>query len=67
MSKNAYRSQVIKALKIEPGVGTDTVNIVDDQPKLLLGLEVEGQTDNGSIPPFYTSLNIHDKTLHNAC
>jgi hypothetical protein len=66
MNKNAYRSQVIKALNIEPGVGTDTVNIVDDQPELLFGPEVEGQTDNGFVPPFYISLNIHDKTLHNA-
>jgi hypothetical protein len=66
MNKNAYRSQVIKALNIEPGVGTDTVNVVDDQPELLFGPEVEGQTDNGFVPPFYISLNIHDKTLHNA-
>jgi hypothetical protein len=68
---------VIKALSIEPGVGTkslnigsgvctDTVNVADDQPELLFGPEVEGQTENGSVPPFYINLNIHDKTLHNA-
>jgi hypothetical protein len=56
---------VIKALNIEPGVGTDTVNVVDDQPEMLFGPEVEGQTNNGYVPPFYISLNIHDKTLHN--
>jgi hypothetical protein len=66
MNKNAYKSQVIKALNIEPRVGTNTVNVVDDQPELLFGLEVDGQTDNGFVPPFYISLNNNDKTLHNA-
>jgi hypothetical protein len=76
MNKDAYISQVIKALSIEPGVGTkalnigsgthiDTVNVLDDQPELLFGPKVEGQTDNGYVPPFYINLNIHDKTLHN--
>jgi hypothetical protein len=77
MRKNAYRSQVIKALSIEPEIGTkalnvgstnhsDTVNLVDDQPELLFGPEVDGQTDNGVVAPFYISLNIHDLILHNA-
>ena len=46
MNKDVYRSQVIKALTIEPDIGTkaltigstnhsDTVNLTDDQPKLL--------------------------------
>jgi hypothetical protein len=77
MSKNAYRSQVIKALSIEPDIGTkaltvgsmnhsDTVNLTDDQPELLFGPEVDGQTDTGAVAPFYISLNIHDLILHNA-
>jgi hypothetical protein len=77
MNKNAYRSQVIKALSIEPEIGTkalnvgsahhsDIVNLVDDQPELLFGPEVDGQTDNGVVAPFYISLNIHDLILHNA-
>jgi hypothetical protein len=77
MNKNAYRSQVIKDLRIKPEIGTkalnvgsenhsDTVNLVDDQPELLFGPEVDGQTDNGVVAPFYISLNIHDLILHNA-
>jgi hypothetical protein len=77
MSKNAYRSQVIKSLSIEPEIGmkalnvrstnqSDMVNLVDDQPELLFGPEVDGQTDNGVVAPFYISLNIHDLILHNA-
>jgi hypothetical protein len=76
MRKNAYRSQVIKALSIEPEIGTkalnvgsknysDTVNLADDKPELLFGLEVDGQTYNGVVAPFYISLNIHDLILHN--
>jgi hypothetical protein len=53
MNKDVYRSQVIKALTIEPDIGTkaltigssnhsDTVNLTDDQPELLFGPEVDG-------------------------
>jgi hypothetical protein len=76
MRKNDYRSQVIKALSIEleictkslniePVVCIDTVNFVDDQPELLFDPKVDGHIDTGVVPPFYISLNIHDKTLHN--
>ena len=52
---------MIKDLSIEPKIGTkalnvgsanhsNTVNIVDDQPELLFGLEVDGQTDNDVVP-----------------
>jgi hypothetical protein len=68
---------VIKAPNIEPDIGTkaltigsthhsDTVNLTDDQPKLLFEPEVYGQDDNGDVAPFYISLNIHDLILHNA-
>jgi hypothetical protein len=77
MSKNSYRLQVIKVLSIEPDIGTkaltvgsanhsDTVNITDDQPELMFGPEVDGQTGTGAVTPFYISLNIHDLILHNA-
>jgi hypothetical protein len=66
MNKNDYRSQVIKSLNIEVGMGTYTINIVDNQPKLLFGLEVDGKYESGDVHPFYVSLNIHEKTLHNA-
>ena len=42
------------------------MNVLDDQPELLFGPEVNGKTENGGVPPFYVSLNIHDKVLHNA-
>jgi hypothetical protein len=77
MNRGGYRSQVIKALAIEPDIGTkaltigsvthsDTVNLTDDHLELLFGPEVDGRDDTGDVAPFYISLNIHDLILHNA-
>lgn len=53
----------MKALKI--GEGIDIVNLTNDQPKLLFRPKVEGKSQDGTVPPFYISLNIHDNILHN--
>jgi hypothetical protein len=77
MSKDAYRLQVIKALRIESDIGmnaltvglmthSDTVNLTNDQLELLFGPEVDGQTDTRTVAPFYISLNIHDLIVQNA-
>ena len=58
-----YGSQLLKYLNI--GENVDSVNLNDDKPKLLFGLEVEGKFQEGVVPPFYVSLNIHDNILHN--
>jgi uncharacterized small protein (DUF1192 family) len=42
---------------------TDSINLQDERPAVVLGPMVEDRDD--SSPPFYTSLNIHDKVLHN--
>jgi len=42
------------------------VNVLDDQPELIFGPEVNGKSVDGGVPPFYVNLNIHDKVLHNA-
>ena len=44
---------------------SDTVNLIDDHPKLLFGAEVNGQDDTDDVALFYISLNIHDLILHN--
>lgn len=64
MNKSIYRYQVLKALNA--GDNTDTMNLNDDQPKLLFGPDVDGKPQEGGVPPFYVSLNIHDNILHNA-
>jgi len=45
------------------GPSTDFINLQDEKPAVVLGPMVEDIDD--SSPPFYTSLNIHDKVLHN--
>lgn len=64
MNKNMYRPQVMKALN--NGENTDFVSLNDDQCELLFGSEVEDKPQEEGVPPFYVSLNIHDKILHNA-
>lgn len=64
MNKDMYIPQLMKALNI--GENTNFVNLNDDQPKLLFGLEVEDKPQEGRVPPFYVSINIHDKILLNA-
>jgi hypothetical protein len=77
ISRGGYRSQVLKALAIEPDIGTqalaigsvthsDSVNLADDRPELLFGPVVDGRDDTGDVAPFYISLSIHDLILHNA-
>jgi hypothetical protein len=41
----------------------DSINLQDEKPAVIIGPMVEDRND--SSPPFYTSLNIHDKVLHN--
>ena len=44
----------------------DSVNLIDDQPELIFGPEVNGKHPEGGVPPFYISLIVHDQILHNA-
>jgi len=58
-----YRSQIRKSLNFTKN--EDSVNLFDDQPELIFEPDVNGKLVEGGIPPFYISLNIHDKILHN--
>jgi hypothetical protein len=59
-----FKRYLSKMLQPEPtSNSTDSVNLQDEKPTVILGPLVEDRDD--SSPPFYTSLNIHDKVLHN--
>ena len=62
-TQNVYRIQILKALNIEDH--NDIVNLNDDQPELIFGPKIEGRYQEGPVPTFYVSLNVHDKILHN--
>ena len=46
-----------------PQPSTNSIKLQDEKPVVILGPMVEDRDDTS--PPFYTSLNIHDKLLHN--
>jgi hypothetical protein len=54
-------SDLLKSEATSPS--TDFISLQDERPAVVLGPMVEDRDD--SSPPFYTSLNIHDKVLHN--
>ena len=64
VTQEVYRSQDLRVLNM--GNDTNTLNLTDDKPELLFGPELDRKHQEGAIPPFYVSLNIHDKILHNA-
>ena len=47
-------------------VSSDILNLQDDYPTVLFGPRVDKRNldDDGDVPPFYISLNIHEMTLH---
>jgi len=64
LTQPMYRSQILKVINI--GNDANTLHLVDDKPELLFGPKIEGKYQEGAIPPFYISLNIHEKILHNS-
>jgi hypothetical protein len=59
-----FKRYISKMMQPEPtSHSIDSVNLQDEKPTVILGPLVEDRDD--SSPPFYTSLNIHDKILHN--
>jgi hypothetical protein len=65
MIKNEdFKKYLFNMLHPEPSPNsTDSVNLQDEKPTVILGPLVEDRDE--SSPPLYTSLNIHDKVLHN--
>jgi hypothetical protein len=59
-----FRRCLFKMLQPKPSSHSiDSVNLQDENPAFILGPLVEDRYD--SSPPFYNSLNIHEKVLHN--
>jgi hypothetical protein len=59
-----FKKSISKMLQPEfSSHSTDLVNLQDEKTAVILGPLVEDRYY--SSPPFYTSLNVHDKILHN--
>jgi ribonuclease HI len=64
MKNESFKKDILKTLDPKSiSSSADILNIYDDKPTIVLGQMVEDRDE--SCPPFYISLNIHDKTLHN--
>jgi hypothetical protein len=64
MKTKPFRKTVLKALQSPAQVTfSDTVNLEDENPFVTIGPHIEDRID--ASPPFYISLNVHDKILHN--
>jgi hypothetical protein len=64
MKNEMFKKDILKTLdpkSISPSA--DILNIYDENPTITLGQMIEDRDEN--CPPFYISLNIHEKTLHN--
>lgn len=64
MKYNSYQGQISKILNFDPML--DTVNVEDDQPELIFGPALDGESHESDVPPFYISLRLHEYVLHNA-
>ena len=60
---SSYKESFLKIL--QPSLlASDSVNLQDENPTIYLGSLVQ-EFDDDSLAPFYLSLNIHGKLLHN--
>ena len=64
MKNSSYKGQVSKILSLDPLF--DMVNVEDDQPELIFGPALDGESPDSDVPPFYISLRLHNYVLHNA-
>ena len=63
MKNDAFKASILKSLQPRTLIDVDFVNLQDDKPIVILGPMIEELYE--FCPPFYISLNIHDKILHN--
>jgi hypothetical protein len=64
MKNEMFKKDILKTLDpkyVSPSA--DILNIYDEKPTITMGQMIEDKDE--SYPPFYISLNIHEKTLHN--
>lgn len=67
MKTPCFRDFACKLLNVPVNSSpSDTVNLQEEQPEIILGSASLGKPENGSNPPppFYISLTIHDQMIH---
>jgi hypothetical protein len=64
MKNEPLKNYIMKVLQpTSPSVSSDVISLQDENPAITLGTHIEDGSN--ASPPFYISLNVHDKILHN--
>ena len=60
-----YRNTITKMVKSQGEWQSDILELNDDNPAISFGPKIENM-EGEEVPPFYLSLNVHGKVVHNA-
>jgi hypothetical protein len=64
MKNGPFKKSIMKVLQPTTSiVYSDVISLQDENPAITVGPHIEDGSD--ASPPFYISLNVHDKILHN--
>jgi len=64
MKNKSFKKSILKVLQPRASIiSSDTINLEDENPAITVRPHIEDRFD--ASPPFYISLNIHEKILHN--
>ena len=64
LKNKPFKKSIMKVLQPTPSsLSSDVISLQDENPTITVGPHIEDGFD--ASPPFYISLNVHDKILHN--
>jgi hypothetical protein len=64
LKNKPFKKSIIKFMQPNPSsVSSDVISLQDENPTITMVPHIEDRSD--ASPPFYISLNFHDKILHN--
>jgi hypothetical protein len=64
LKNEPFKNSIMKVLKpLVFAMTSDVINLQDENPAITVGPHIEDGSD--ASPPFYISLNVHEKILHN--
>jgi hypothetical protein len=64
LKNKPFKKSMMKVLQPTPSsVSSDDISLHDENPTITVGPHIEDGCD--ASPPFYISMNVHDKILHN--
>jgi len=64
MKNKQFKTPILKMLQIDSdSSAVDTINLQEEKHTIMFGPHIDGK--ESVIAPFYVSLNVHDKILHN--